>query len=273
MANTNPQPFHWHSRAKTGGPENVNGDIETLASHVTDENSHPYYLKKGQVVPSGEAQIVFAQHVNGTAGTSGHSKHFVRRDELMVGPEDTVLAYYNQVKGTDYSNMVSNWQADNPRKHVITAYILNIILGQYVLKSEMPRNWGDGTNLIYVDEHGNYCVSNANIGTEKRPVYLKNGRITALPSDSVLVDGSQIINGKKRFSSCPSVTSIEVSPSAPEDFVTIDYLRRFLVPVGFCVTTNLDFTTSQDVHDALGFGVWQLKSEIGNFAYMWERIE
>ena len=278
-----PPKFHWHSRVKTGGPENINGDVETIPSHVSDENSHPSYLKKGQAVPSGQALYVMEQH---RASTLSHVKNLVRRDELLGSHgegDEAVKDYYNANNNTDYNKSEANYSAATPIKHVITSYALRCILQDYAPRQDLEA--GDGTNLIML-HNGVASESDADIGTETRPVRLANGRITPLQSDAVMTgDVDQSVSGQKTFTKVvPRVSDISIMPKADVDLVTVAYLKQARqIPVGFCMMTNTtvlndDGTdtgteyTSAKVAEKLQYGEWEKIAELGHFAYVWLRI-
>ena len=154
----------------------------------------------------------------------------------------------------------------------MTARALGDVLNEYQRLDSIIRDCGDGTNLIYIDHAGAGHVSTANIGTLSRPVYLKNGRVTALNCDAVLTENNQTINGRKTFSIVPNVTIDAADPSADTDLVTVAYLKKASrIPIGFHVITTRSFDTSAKVATALGYGTWSLAAEVGLVAYMWVR--
>ena len=258
--------FRWRSRVKTGGPEITGGGVETLSSHTTDENAHPIYLKKGQAVPTGQEYYVMGLH---TSDPKSHSKNVLLRAEALK-----TEAQYHAAKAADYVDNASNYDADIPVRHIVTAYVLNLLLNKYVAKDDMPKDVGDGTNLIYVDPTGVFRVSNSNIGGSECPVYLKNGKITALTHNVVFTETAQTINGKKTFSSMPDVTS-GVYPVTDNDLVNLGWLKSHIVPVGFCTTSTTVIdgaeVTASVVAAKYGYGTWQRIAELGNYGYLWLR--
>lgn len=265
--------FHWHSRVKTGGPENINGDVETMSSHVNDENAHPSYLKKGQTVPSGQALYVMAQH---RGNPMSHAQNLVRRGEVMTGSSgNDIKSKYAAVKGTDYANDANNYGKASPMGHLITAYALNHILEDYATKDSL--HGGNGKNVIYLD-HGDVRVSQESVGDTNLPVYLKNGELTPIDSEPVSTGNTdQNIDGSKTFVKIPSCS---VNPTASAHLVNLGFLKDAIkIPVGFCtLTAPADLSTSAEytadmVASSLGYGTWQKIAEIGNFAYLWLRTE
>ena len=259
MSNT--PKFNWHSRVKTGGPENINGDVETIPSHVNDENAHPSYLKKGQVVPSGQALYVMAQHRD---NPMSHAPNLIRRGEVLVGSDgNDVRSKYASTKGTDYTNDADNYGKANPVGHLITAYALNHILEDYIIKDSL--NGGNGKNIIYLD-HGTVKVSDQTVGGDLRPIYLKNGTLTSLSSDTVTTgDVEQHIDGSKVFLKVPKCS---IAPTLDADLVNLAYLKSVTgvvteIPVGFCTLTAPEDISSGDeftpsmVASSLGYGTWQ----------------
>ena len=59
---TSTRGFRWRTRVKIGTPEFGGTELESLPSHVADDNAHPQYLKKGQAVPTGQEYTIMAKH-------------------------------------------------------------------------------------------------------------------------------------------------------------------------------------------------------------------
>lgn len=179
--------FRVRSRVKTGNPEAAGASIETLASHVSDTNGHPDYLKKGGSVPTGQEAYFIAKH---TASKVAHAPVNLRRDETLKTKEQ-----YDQAKSADYVDIANNYFKGNPIRHVVTAYVLNQILADYVdtrmFKNVIKRKFnvdgtmgpvGDGSQLIYIENNadgfGYAVLSNKTIGSGTQPVFLSGGVIT-----------------------------------------------------------------------------------------------
>ena len=112
--------FRWHTRVKTGVPELGVGEIETLASHILDENAHPQYIRKGQAVPTGQEYTIVGRH---NSYRLAHAPYLVRRDELVR----TKTEFANACDG-DYIDDANNYGRLAPIRHVITAGALKAIL-------------------------------------------------------------------------------------------------------------------------------------------------
>ena len=260
-----PGMFRWRTRVTTGVPEVGGMEVETLSSHILDENAHPQYLKKGQAVPTGQEYTIVGRH---NSYLLAHMTHLARRDELIRTKEE----YDSAKNDAPYVDDANNYSKTAPKRHIMTARALGDVLNEYQRLDSIIRDCGDGTNLIYIDHAGAGHVSTANIGTLSRPVYLKNGRVTALNCDAVLTENNQTINGRKTFSIVPNVTIDAADPSADTDLVTVAYLKKASrIPIGFHVITTRSFDTSAKVATALGYGTWSLAAEVGLVAYMWVR--
>ena len=180
--------FRVRHRVRAGTPEAAGSSIETIASHVSDTNAHPDYLKKGGAVPSGQESAVLAMHaVNRVA----HAPVSIRRAETLRTKNQ-----YDQAKSTDYVDTANNYFAGHPIRHVVTAYVLNQILKDYVdsamFKNVVKRRMdtdgsmgpvGDGSQLIFIEDDadgfGYAALSTKTIGSSIKPVFLNNGTITA----------------------------------------------------------------------------------------------
>lgn len=268
--------FRWKSRVKSGTPEVAGGAVETLASHVSDENAHPDYLKKGAVVPTGQEATSMGKHL---ADKIAHAWHLIRRPELLRTKAEFVRA-----KEKDYAQDFDNFlKAHGVEPHIVTAYVLGLILQDYVdkdtikemVKHKYQEAVGDGSQLLYVAgstddaKDGFVHLSDKNIGTDIRPVYLKKGTITPLKHDAVLTDGDQVINGTKEFNKTPKVTINAGDPQLDLDLVNLGYLKRALQLPIHSIYSNTDMA---DPRTTLGYGTWQIIAELGNFGYAWERI-
>lgn len=265
MSNILSSLFRWRTRVKIGTPEAVGSEIESISSHIADDNAHPQYLKKGQAVPTGQEYTTVAKH---GSYLLAHMRNLTRRDELLR----TKLEYQAVMNDAPYVDNANNYSKTNPARHVVTAHVLKEILDDYQKLDSIIRSCGDGTNLIYIDANGTGRVSNRNIGSTTRPVYLKNGTVTPLTSDTVMTEGNQTINGRKEFSVVPRLTSSAAYPSNDLDFVNVGYLKQAIqIPVGFTVTTSTSISTASAVATKLGYGTWELAAEVGTFGYMWLR--
>ena len=260
-----PGMFRWRARVMTGIPEFGGAEAETLTSHLLDENAHPQYLKKGQAVPTGQEYTIVGRH---NSYLLAHMNHLARRDELIRTKEE----YDSAKNDAPYVDNANHYSKLAPKRHIMTARALGDVLTEYQRLDSIIKDCGDGTNLIYIDANGAGHVSDKNIGSTTRPVYLKNGRVTTLDHDAVLTEGNQTINGRKTFSIVPNVTIDAADPSADTDLVTVAYLKKALqLPVGFHVITTRDFDTPTKVATAMSYGTWKLVSEIGYIGYMWLR--
>lgn len=256
--------FRWRSRITTGAPEA--GSVVTLAGHVADENAHPSYLKKGQAVPTGQEHTVMAKH---RADPLAHAKHNVRRSELMRTLDD-----YHAARDYDLSNVTNNFTSLAPQSHVVTAYVLQLVLSEAISTKQtgVPFNLGDGTQLFVSDENGVLKLSTASAGSNKRPVYLSNGKLTPIAADAVMVSTNQTIGGTKTFSSIPTVSSDSVVPARSTDLTTKKYVDQLVyLPINFVVTTSIDINTPAAVKTAIGYGTWELMASVGKVGYMWKR--
>lgn len=254
--------FRWRSRVKTGAPD-LHGSVETLSSHVSDENAHPSYLKKGQAVPTGQEANAIAQH---RSDQLAHARHFARRPELI-----TTLEEYNAAKNYDFVNDVNNYsRRTGVAPHVVTAFILRQVIEASKAEGVVPSNTGDGKQLLYSDSNGVIKVSTSSVGNANNPVYLLNGTLT--PTNPVMtLAGNQTVTGRKTFSTLPQSNAV---PTFDTDFVTKQYVdgRQSELPVGFCITTDKTVASAADVHTKIGYGTWELFSEVGTVGYMWKRI-
>ena len=256
--------FRWRSRVKTGAPD-IQGDIETLSSHVNDENAHPSYLKKGQAVPTGQEQATLAKH---RADPLSHVANLVRRPELL-----RTLAQYNAAKNSDLVNTINNYTktSDQVTPHVVTAYVLAQVLASWQDETKLPTNVGDGTYLVYTDDNAVLRQSTSTVGSATEPVYLKNGKITKTDA-MVNVAGNQTITGTKTFNTLPKTNA--TTPTLDNELVPKSYVdsKTGGLPVGFCVTTVSSINTASQVRDLIGYGNWALLIEVANVGYMWQRV-
>lgn len=180
--------FRVRHRVRAGTPEAAGSSVETIASHVSDTNAHPDYLKKGGAVPSGQESAVLAMHASNQVA---HAPVSIRRAETLKTKNQ-----YDQAKSTDYVDMANNYFAGQPIRHVVTAYVLNQILKDYVdsamFKNVVKRRMdidgtmgpvGDGSQLIFIEDDadgfGYAALSTKTIGSSIKPVFLNNGTITA----------------------------------------------------------------------------------------------
>ena len=260
--------FHWRSRVKTGTPE-IGGEVETFSSHVTDTNAHPQYLKKGSAVPTGQEATTLGRHL---ADKLAHVWNLCRRPELL-----RTKTQFDVAKVHDYAAEDNNFMRNDPVPHIVTAYVLEQILSLYVDKEsikEMVKHphlteVGDGTQLLRVQEDGFIVVSTSNVGTNVKAVYLKDGKLTELPYDSVLTGFDQTIDGRKTFNVVPRLTPAAGDPQDGRDLVPLDYLEnKFRFPINsiYCNTDMADPATT------LGYGTWSIVAELGHFGYAWKRV-
>jgi len=179
--------FRWRSRVKTGNPEVAGNSVETLASHVSDTNAHPDYLKKGEAVPTGQEAFAIAQHASSKVA---HASTNFRRDEGLK-----TVSQFRAARAADYNDVPNNYYSNQPTRHIVTAYVLGLILDGYVdldmFKNVVKRHYdingrlgpvGDGSQLIYIENNadgfGYAVLSTKTIGSPTKPVYLKNGTVT-----------------------------------------------------------------------------------------------
>ena len=262
---TSTRGFRWRTRVKIGTPEFGGTELESLPSHVADDNAHPQYLKKGQAVPTGQEYTIMAKH---NSYLLAHMRHLARRDELIR----TKLEYQAVMNDEPYVDNANNYSKTSPARHIVTAHALKEILDDYQKLDSIIRSCGDGTNLIYIDANGTGRVSDKNIGSTSRPVYLKNGMVTQLPYDAVLTATNQTIDGRKTFSTVPRLSSNAAYPVDDVDLVNVGYLKQALrIPIGFHVITDRTITDASTVNTKLGYGTWSLAAEVGNVGYMWVR--
>ena len=251
--------FRWRSRVKTGNPEVAGNSVETLASHVADTNAHPDYLKKGAAVPTGQEAFAIAQHASNKVA---HAPTNFRRDEGLK-----TVAQFRAARAADYNDVPNNYYANQPTRHIVTAYVLGLILDGYVdldmFKNVVKRHYdtnnrlgpvGDGSQLIYIEDNADgfgYAVLSTktigsltkpvfvkngtvtpwseSIGTTLKPVYVNGGVVTAVPYECVFAGGNiaQTITGLKTYTVIPKISNANTMPSADVDFVTVAYLKKY----------------------------------------------
>ncbi len=312
--------FRWRTRTKTSEPSIAGSSTETLASHVSDTNAHPDYLKKGSSVPTGQESWSVKQH---QADKVAHAPNSIRRDEATLTRQD-----YLDHKSQSWVNNPNSYYGGTPARHMITANVLNEILAGYVdvdmFKNVIKRHYynqqgditytggtlkdvGDGSQLIYIkseeDGFGYAVLSSKTIGATNKPVFLKNGVITAfstnigtdhspvyieggvvkaVPYTCVYTTTDQTINGRKTFTTIPNVSDANtVGPVDDADLVTLKYLKTYQIPVGGIYTHVFKTArtsssepvafTGAEITAKVGYGTWVIKAYAGDYACMYER--
>ena len=98
-------------------------EVESLASHAANPAAHPDYMKKRDL---GNLKDL-SQHL---ADRYSHVDDLVRRQELVFTKAD-----YEATKNQQLSTDPTNYKSNNPKRHVLTTFVLNQILSDLGIAS------------------------------------------------------------------------------------------------------------------------------------------
>lgn len=142
--------FRFRTKKVVGSPNAVGCGQVTMASHQGDSNAHPQYLKKGETVGT----FSIASHL---ASELDHAMRYARRMEIVEGKRDYLMNRY-----VSLVNDPNNYNALlEPRRHIITAYVLRHILEDMGLDEGV--NIGDCISKDYiVTEEGYHPTQDQN---------------------------------------------------------------------------------------------------------------
>lgn len=98
-------------------------EVESLASHAANPAAHPDYMKKRDLTNLKD----LSQHL---ADRYSHVDDVVRRQELVFTKAD-----FEATKNAQLSTDPTNYKSNNPKRHVLTTFVLNQILADLGIAS------------------------------------------------------------------------------------------------------------------------------------------
>lgn len=120
--------FRARTTIKALGHSTAKRTIETLASHGVSSEAHPNLARKGDGFGDTTRPLSIMQaHRN---NKFAHAGHYVRSSEVLDSIDE-----YIRARDMNYATL-ANALAENPQQHIVTAWILNHVIGNIYVDLE-----------------------------------------------------------------------------------------------------------------------------------------
>lgn len=189
--------FRARTTIKALGHSTAKRTIETLASHDVSSEAHPNLARKGDGFGDTTRPLSIMQaHRN---NKFAHAGHYVRSSEVLDSIDE-----YIRARDMNYATL-ANALAENPQQHIVTAWILNHVIGNIYVDLEKK------IDKVYNAVPGNFALWGLN-GT------LVDGNCK--PADFALVG-----HGHGQIANNGDVTMRSETEIQNLDPVNVEYLR------------------------------------------------